>query len=176
MYGIGEKVVYPGHGVATIIRIIERKVGSKTISFYELKFVNKGMTVLIPTENAIAIGIRPLSSYQEVEGIIKNLSLPAKKLKNDYGIASNWNRRYKEYQHRLRTGNLSEISEIYRELKDISLQKELSFGEKTLLQQTELLLAEEISAVQKLEEDKAVEYLRTLCHSNYKMGSQNPQL
>jgi RNA polymerase-interacting CarD/CdnL/TRCF family regulator len=77
-------------------------------------------------------------------------------------IVSNWNKRNKAYQGTLRTGNLQEICSIYRDLKHIENHKELSFGEKSLLQQTELLLAEEISIVKNVEIARAAEQLRTL--------------
>jgi CarD family transcriptional regulator len=172
MYSVNDKVVYPGHGVARINRIIEKRVGERVATFYELKFLNKGMTVLIPTDNAAGIGIRPLSTSQEIDEILKKLTTPVK-IRPDYGIPSNWNRRNKEYQFKLRTGKLTDISEIYRDLKYIAQYKELSFGEKTLLNQTELLLAEEISAVQRLEEEKAVEYLRAMFVMLHKEGQHN---
>ncbi len=162
MYGVNENVVYPGHGVARIERIIEKRIGNRIISFYELKLLSKGMTILTPTANAEAVGIRPLSSYQEIDNIFKKLMMPARKNRQDHMMATNWNRRNKEYQLKLRTGSLIDISEIYHDLLDIARTKELSFGEKTLLQQTEALLAEEISAVHKLEGEKALEHLRSI--------------
>jgi len=162
MFRINEKVVYPGHGVAKINNIIDKLVGGQISSFYELKFINKEMTVLVPISNTDSIGLRPLSSTNRIDDIFKMLAEPAKKLKNYELMANNWNKRNKEYQLKLRTGNLEEISEIYRDLKHISREKELSFGEKNLLNQTEHLLAEEISIVRKLEADKTVESLRSM--------------
>ena len=81
-------------------------------------------------------------------------------------MATNWNKRNKEYQGKLRTGDLCEICEIYRHLKHVELQKELSFGEKTLLHQTEALLVEEIAIVRNISENEAADYLRSLLTSN----------
>lgn len=175
MYSVDEKVVYPGHGVARINRIIEKRVGTQIATFYELKLLSKGMTILIPTEKALTIGIRPLSSGQEIDAILKKLTVPTK-IRSDQAIPSSWNRRNKEYQLKLRTGKLTDISDIYRDLKYIAQYKELSFGEKTLLNQTEVLLAEEISAVRKLEEEKAVEQLRGLFLVPFKGGHQSASL
>jgi CarD family transcriptional regulator len=162
MFRLNDKVVYPGHGVAKVIRIVDKEVAGQLASFYELRFLNKEMTVLVPIANAEGIGLRPLSSSNSIDGIFKLLAEPAKKLKNYELSANNWNKRNKEYQLKLRTGSLEEISEIYRDLKHIAQQKELSFGEKNLLIQTENLLAEEISIVRKLEAEKTVEYLRSM--------------
>ena len=161
MFGLNDKVVYPGHGVAKINQVIEKVISGHVVTLFELKFINKEMTILVPTHNFIAIGIRPLSSIEKISDIFKLLAEPVKKAQQHDLTASNWNKRNKEYQLKLRTGNLREISEIYRDLKHISQQKELSFGEKNLLCQTEALLVEEIAIVQKLETEKTIEHLRS---------------
>jgi len=160
MFSLDEKVVYPGHGVAVISRIVEKKVGGQIIKLYELKFMNADMTVLVPTNNLAVVGIRKLSSNESINTIFEMLSEPAPQVNGDL-TASNWNKRNKEYQCKLRSGNLKEICKIYRDLHYIAEHKELSFGEKGLLQQTESLLAEEISIVTKVGTEKAVEHLRS---------------
>lgn len=162
MFRLNEKIVYPGHGVAFIHQIIQKKVGTSFVSFYELKFFHKDMTVLIPTDNAESAGIRPLSSTTTIDEALSVFGEPAKKLHYYEFTASNWNKRNKEYQAKLRTGRLKDLSEVYRDLCHIATQKELSFGEKNLLHQTELLLVEEIAIVQQVEEQQAVENLRLL--------------
>ncbi len=164
MFAIGEEVVYPGHGVARISNIVEKKIGASSASFYELSFLNKEATILVPTTHAENVGLRALSSDQTVTDIFKILAEPAKKTHASEFTASNWNKRHKEYQSRLRTGSLWELSKIYRDLRIIESQKEeLSFGEKNLLQKTEALLVEEISLVKRLEHNKALEQIRQLC-------------
>jgi CarD family transcriptional regulator len=163
MFKEQEKVVYPAHGVAKINRIIVKKVGDQETTFYELTFVNKDMTILVPTHNTEVIGLRPLSSQDKVNALFEVLAKPARKISSYELTASSWNKRHKEYQVKLRSGKLADISEIYRDLRHIALQKELSFGEKNLLNQTETMLVEEIAAVNKLEEQKAVEQLRKAC-------------
>lgn len=161
MFARNEKVVYPGHGVAVINAIIEKKIAGKLSQFFELRFLNKDMTILIPTNNAIEVGVRPLSSADRINDIFKKLSQPVV-IKNHETVISNWNKRNKEYQGKLRSGDLLEIGAIYRDLKHIEHYKELSFGEKNLLQQTESLLVEEISIVNNLEADRAAECIRGL--------------
>jgi CarD family transcriptional regulator len=176
MFRLNDKVVYPGHGVAKINRIVEKMVAGLNASFYELKFLNKEMTVLVPVANTGGIGLRPLCSTNRIDDIFRLLAEPAKKLKHYELTANNWNKRNKEYQLKLRTGNLEEISEIYRDLKHIAQQKELSFGEKNLLNQTESLLAEEISIVRKLEAEKTVEYLRSMFNSLEKISLKDQKV
>jgi len=161
MFTRNEKVVYPGHGVAIISCIIEKKIAGRISQFFELRFLNKDMTILVPTDNASDVGIRPLCSAEHINDIFKKLSQPAV-IKNQDAAVSNWNKRNKEYQGKLRSGNLLEICAIYRDLRHIEYHKELSFGEKSLLQQTESLLVEEISIVSNIEAISAAEYLRNL--------------
>jgi CarD family transcriptional regulator len=158
VFTLNEKVVYPGHGVAEINRIVEKKVAGASVRFFELRFLNKDMTILVPINTSITAGIRRLSSSENIVAIFELLAQPATKIDREF----NWNRRQKEYQCKLRSGNIKDIGEIYRDLKYMAAKKELSFGEKNLLQQTEVLLVEEISLVTKVNEEKAIENLRSL--------------
>lgn len=170
MFCLNEKVVYPGHGVARVQRIITKLVGGCEASFYELIFLNKDMTVLVPTANADAVGLRPLSSHELIQDVFITLTAPARRINHFEFTASNWNKRNKEYQLKLKTGDLKELSEIYRDLHFISTHKELSFGEKHLLAQIESLLVEEISLVEELGQEKTIEHLRALCSAHIQKG------
>lgn len=170
MFDLNDKVVYPGHGVATIARIFEKKIGEQVTVLYELRFLNKDMMIMVPKDRCQEVGIRALSSDETIGEVFDLLTIPSERFKNYDATAVNWNKRHKEYQNKLRKGSLKEISEIYKDLKTIAKHKELSFGEKTLLSKTESLLAEEISAAQKLDEDKAIEQLRSffvMPHSSF---------
>lgn len=156
------KVVYPGHGVANVERIVTKNVAGRSARFYELKFLNKEMTILVPVDQAESVGLRPLSSREYIQGLFEMLSKSNTPYARRDGTAVNWNRRNKEYQEKLRTGNLHEICVIYRDLKLAEMRKDLSFGEKHLLQVTEGLLAEEISLVIDMQQDVAVNHIRTL--------------
>ncbi len=161
-FSLNDKVVYPGHGVALICKVFSRNVASQTITFFELQFQNKDMTIMVPQDKLEEVGVRPLSSSSKISSMLETIAKPAVRTKNFETYATNWNRRKKEYQSKLRTGSLEDISEIYRDLKYISKFKELSFGEKSLLLKTESLLAEEISAAEQVDEDKAIERLRSI--------------
>ncbi len=147
MFLLHQKVVYPGYGVAVINRLVERVVVGKTTNFFELKFYNKDMTVLVPEDRLELIGIRKLSDESELDIMYKDLaSFGVQDIVTEHN-ASTWNKRNKEYQIKLRSGQLHELAAIYKELHLISLDKELSFGERNLFNQIEFLLIEEISAV-----------------------------
>lgn len=161
-FSLNDKVVYPGHGVASICKVFSRNVAMQEITFFELQFQNKDMTIMVPSDKLEEVGVRPLSSVSKINSMLATIAEPAQRVKTFEPTATNWNRRKKEYQNKLRTGSLEDISEIYRDLKHISCFKELSFGEKNLLLKTEALLVEEISAANKIDEDKVIERLRSL--------------
>ena len=159
MFCVNEKVVYPGHGVAQITNHVVRSFGEEEALFYELTFLSKGMTVLVPLSNAKEVGLRLLTSQEEVTCIMALLSTPCRHAEQ----VINWARRNKEYQVKLKRGDLQELSAMYRELHHLAVHKELSFGEKNLLTQIEQLLVEELALVKDVGHEKMLESLRTLC-------------
>ncbi len=122
-----------------------------------LKFFNKKMTILVPETKLENVGIRSLSSNKDIQAIFQILSeYDFESIIKYYQNIANWNRRYKEYQVKLRSGDLIEMAKIYRDLKIIAAKKELSFGERNLLSQIELLLIEEIANVKGVTTEKAL--------------------
>jgi CarD family transcriptional regulator len=159
MYALKEKVVYPGHGVAHINSIVKKQIAGKATYFYELIFLHQDMMILVPVENATVIGIRPLSSHDNIAALFELLAEPAAAIVFE-PLISNWNKRNKGYKEKLQTGDPREICRIYRYLKHLATRKELSFGEKDLLRQTEFLLAEEVAEVHGIREEMATEQIR----------------
>ena len=159
MFLVDEKVVYPGYGVALISKLVRRLISGKQTSFYELKFFNKDMAVLVPEDRIEAVGIRRLSTDEDLNSMFKLLAEPIKKTNDELGI-NNWNRRNKKYQLSLRSGDLLKLCHIYRDLQLISHTKELSFGERNLKAKIELLLIEEIAVVKNIDKEKAAKYLQ----------------
>lgn len=166
LFSIDERVVYPGYGIARVARIVERTIGGSTTQCYELALIYKEMTVLVPVASVGAVGVRRLSSSADLEQVISRM--------RDSGTVaagyqtSNWNKRSKDYRSRLGSGNLLEILTIYKELRTRAVKKELSFGERTLLQQTEQLLAQEIAIVKGLLPEDALSWLRTFSDGVHK--------
>lgn len=158
MFLVNEIVVYPGYGVALISKLVKRLISGKQTSFYELKFFNKDMAVLVPEDRLEVVGIRRLSSSQDLDTMFQVLSEPVQKTEYDLGI-NNWNKRNKKYQLNLRSGDLIKICHIYKDLLWISQNKELSFGERTLKIKIEQLLIEEIAVVKNVDKEEALFFL-----------------
>lgn len=161
MVNVHDKVVYPGHGVAEVEEISEKLIGGNKVSFAKLVFLFKDMTILVPMYNLVSIGVRLPSSFAVLDTVFNELRKePVRKLDVLDFTPSGWNKRHKEYQSRIQTGNIVEIAKIYRDLMHTSQQKDLSFGERTLLQTTEELLVQEIQIVKNTERELVIQDLR----------------
>lgn len=161
MFKVNDKVVYPGYGVASIEEVIEKNVAGVAVSFFKLSFVFKDMTILVPLHNLGASGVRYLSGDKEVvEALDELLRTPERKLESLDFTPSGWNKRNKEYNSRIQSGKLLELIKIYRDIMHVARQKELSFGEKTLLNTTEDLIAQELITIRGCERDDIVQALR----------------
>ncbi|MBS1958693.1 MAG: CarD family transcriptional regulator [Bdellovibrionales bacterium] len=147
MFKVGESAVYPAHGIAVIKRIDERDVGGKKKSFYVLQVVESAMTIMVPTDNAAAVGLRSIISDQDVSEVFRILR------KRDVKIdQTTWNRRYRDYMEKIKTGSIYEISEVLRDLFLLRHSKDLSFGERKMLDQAKSLIVKEISIARRTQE------------------------
>ena len=162
MFKIKEKVIYPGHGVAAVEEVVEKIVAGSNIRFFKLHFLYKDMTVLVPVNNAPHMAIRHLSSEDKIQKVLNELSKsPERKLENLDFTPSGWNKRNKDYQLKIQGGAIIDLVKIYRELMFVAKQKELSFGERNLLQLTEDLIAQEIEVVMKNNRDTVLRQIRS---------------
>jgi CarD family transcriptional regulator len=146
MFNIGDYAVCPGHGVGQLVDIEERELGTFKKQFYIIKILANGMTVMVPTDSEN--GIRNLVKDEEVEEVYKLL--------NDHDVKvdqSTWNRRYRDYCIKIKTGSVVEIAEVLRQLFLLKQKKSLSFGEKKMLEQCRELLAQEFSILNKIDKN-----------------------
>jgi len=153
MFNIGEYAVCPGHGVGQIVDIEERVMGEETLSFYIIKVIANGMTVMVPTNSEN--GIRQLVENSQIEEVFELLNNHDVKVDN-----STWNRRHRDYMAKVKTGSLLEIADVLRSLFLLKNKKNLSFGEKKMLEQCRDLLVQEIAmtnGTEKTEVKKKIE-------------------
>lgn len=174
MFALNENVVYPGYGVARVNRVIERVVDNRIARFFELKFLHKDMTILVPVDNLMAVGVRALNSPTHVAAVFAALVVSVNRDALREAAANSWNKRNKKYQAVLRSGDLVEISKIYRDLQHLAQTKELSFGERALLLQTEILLAEEIAIIECNSIEHSISQLRALFMRGYHITPKQP--
>lgn len=149
MYRTGTKVVYPTHGVGWIEAIEQKEVAGGAQSFYVVRIIGNGMTILVPTKNAKRVGLREVIEPSEIPKILAILK------KNDLEISSNWNRRFKDNLERIRTGSLFEVALVLRKLVVLQKERSLSFGEKTMLENVRRLIVSEISHASGIDQERA---------------------
>ncbi len=149
MFNIGDSTVYPAHGVAVVKRVEERSVGGKKKKFYVLQVVENQMTIMVPVDNAEQVGLRSIISTKEADNVYKILK------ERDVRIdQTTWNRRYREYMEKIKTGSVFEIAEVLRNLFLLRHSKDLSFGERKMLDQAKQLLIKELSLAKKSNESE----------------------
>jgi CarD family transcriptional regulator len=148
-FAVGDKAVYPVHGVAEVVGLENRDIGGSAVPVYILKIIETGMKIMIPTTNAGSVGLRDLITAKQVKEVISILK--SRDIPRD---TQTWNRRYREYMEKIKTGSIFEIAEVMRDLSVLRLTKELSFGERKMLDTAKGLLTRELALAKGVGEDK----------------------
>lgn len=141
-FNIGDKAVYPAHGVAEIKAIESKEVSGAKMDFYVLQIVSSGARLMVPTLASERAGMRGLISSDEIDNVYTILREPG------HVSQRAWNRRFREFSEKLRASSVNEIAEVLRDLWALQSQKELSYGEKQMLEKAMDLLKDEICASQ----------------------------
>ena len=157
MFQIGDKAVYPGHGVGVIESIETKQISGKELMFYILRITDNGLTIMIPRDNAEAVGLRGVIRKLEIPKVLQILR--ARDVEID---TQTWNRRYREYMEKINTGSIFEIAEVIRDLHLLKNEKELSFGERKILDTAKNLLIKELAIVRNVKESDIVKEIRTI--------------
>lgn len=153
MFKIGDKAVYPTQGVGIIEAIEAREFSGARCEFYILRIVDSDMTIMVPVGNANQVGLRGLIEKGKVGSIYGILEEKRK----DGQIFASWSRRQREYNDKIKTGNLCDVAEVLRDLYQIREDKDLSYGEKKVLDLARKLLVKEIALAEGAEEEQVVE-------------------
>lgn len=153
-FKIGDKAVYPAHGVAEVANIESKVIGGKKIDFYVLKFVSNGTTLMVPTSTCMSAGMRGIVSQDSISNIYTILSNPNKVAQRA------WNRRFRDFNEKLRKSVIEDVAEVLRDLWTLQTTKELSFSEKQMLEKAMELIVSEISASQGIAASQIAENVR----------------
>jgi CarD family transcriptional regulator len=156
-FTIGQKAVYPAHGVAEVIGIEKKEINTSVCSFYVLKVLATGMQILVPKEKADQVGLRPVATSSEIEEVFDIL-----REKDVHIDKQTWNRRYRGFMEKIKTGSLFEVAEVFRDLYRLKAQKTLSFGERRMLDTAKSLIVKELSVAKKTSETKVEKELEKL--------------
>jgi CarD family transcriptional regulator len=157
-FKVGDLAVYPAHGVGRIEAIETKVVNGEEHDFYIMKVLENGMVIMIPTWNVASVGLRDVIGKKEIPKIIDVI-----KSKRELSIDNQtWNRRYREYMDKIKTGSLYEVAEVFRDLSLLKLTKDLSFGERKLYDTAHTLLIKELSTAKKSDEKAVAKEIEAL--------------
>jgi len=152
-FHIGDKVVYPNHGVGIIEQIGSRSIGATVERYYLLNIKASSLKVMVPCHNAASVGLRRVVRNGDVQKVLDLLSV------SENGSNGDWKDRFKENSDRMRTGSLLEVAGVLKSLIALHQAKPLSFREKKMLERARYLLVSELALARNCEETKIEELL-----------------
>jgi len=157
MFEVGDKAVYPGHGVGIIEAIEAKQILGKNQIFYILRILDNGMTIMIPRDQVETVRLRGVIRKIDVAKVIHILKDRDVTIDNQ-----TWNRRYREYMEKINTGSIYEIAEVLRDLHLLKTEKELSFGERKIMDTAKNLLVKELAIARDVKESDVLREIRTI--------------
>lgn len=157
MFKVGDVAVYPAQGVGVIEAIETREIMGSKQTFYIMKIMGNGMKIMIPVNSADTVGLREVILEKDIPKVYEILK------SRDVAIEKQtWNKRYRDYLEKIKTGSVYEIARVLRDLLVLKSDKSLSFGERKMMDTARNLLVKEISAATKSEEIKIEQELATI--------------
>jgi CarD family transcriptional regulator len=140
-FEVGDKVIYPNHGLGIVERIEDKTILGTTCGFYHLRIVANDTTVLVPVSNVDGVGLRRAISDDDVERLFGLLG--DGKIDNH----QNWKGRFKDNSDKMRSGSIYEVADVLKSLTFLAKSKSLSFREKRMLDRAKFLIISEVSEV-----------------------------
>ena len=148
-FDVGQKVVYPNHGVSVVEEISSSTFDDVEQNFYHLRLLSNNSKVMVPTENLDLVGLRPLGSEKAIRNLFKILE------DGKIDTYKDWKGRYKQNLDKMKTGQLIEVAGVLKNLCLVSQKKSLSFREKKMYERAKYFIVSEIAHVQKIDEGEA---------------------
>ena len=150
-FEIGDNVIYPHHGAATIVGRETREAFGEKREYFNLRTAHGDLALSVPTDNVDGVGMRPPIDEDDVEDLFELLS------KKDVREPANWSRRFKNHQEKLKSGDIYQVAEVVRNLALREAAKGLSAGEKSMLEKSRQILISELSISMDVTENQALE-------------------
>jgi len=154
---VGDKAVYPGHGVGKITSIEDKSIMGSRLTFYSMEIVDSGTKIMIPKNRLKSIGVRPVASKQQAKEVMDIIfDSKIEQSKSNKLIGKNWQKRHQSYMDKIKTGSIYEIARVIRDLNHIKEEKELSYGEKRMMNKAKNILYSELSLTMNQKELQAL--------------------
>jgi CarD family transcriptional regulator len=148
-FQVGDKAVYPAQGVAEVVGVETKEISGRPQSFYVLRILDTDMRILVPVEKAQQVGLRAVIEEDEIRDVYNIL-----REKDVHIDKQTWNRRYRGFMEKIKTGSLFEVAEVFRDLYRLKATKPLSFGERRMLDTAKHLMVKELSIARGASEAK----------------------
>ena len=157
MFKVGDLAVYPAHGVGRIKSVESREISGQRQNFYIMKILENDMIIMIPVDKVTSVGLRDIIDIEEVSKVYEIM-----KMRDIPPDNQTWNRRYREYMEKIKTGSVYEVAEVLRDLYLLKEEKDLSFGERKLLDTAQSLLLKELAIAKKTDEGVIMSDINTI--------------
>ncbi len=154
---IGDKAVYPSQGVAEVVGIEQKEISGRIQRFYVLRVLESDNRIMVPTDKSGQVGLRRIAGEEEIDEVRQIL-----RDKEVHIDRQTWNRRYRGFMEKIRSGSLFEVAEVFRDLYRLKGMKPLSFGERRMLDTARGLIVQELSVAQEQDENKIEQELNSL--------------
>ena len=161
LFKVGDKAVYPAQGVAEVISIEEKDIAGNRLKFYVLRILDTNRKIMVPVNNAKNVGLRRPISEEEIEEIFAILKERTIAFDNQ-----TWNRRYRGFMDKIKTGSVFDVAEVMRDLYRLKAEKSLSFGERRMLETARALIVKEIAVTREKSEENVQAEIEEIFETN----------
>ena len=148
-FKIGQKVVYPNHGVSVVEKIEKGSIAGLEQTYYHLRLLSNDSKVMVPRENLDLVGLRPLCATGQIRSLLTILR------DGNIDTYKDWKGRYKQNLDKMKTGQLTEVAKVLKNLRLVSSKKSLSFREKKMYERARYFIVSEVAHVKKIDEGDA---------------------
>ena len=159
MLKVGDKAVYPGHGVGEITSIEDKDIMGNRLTFYSMEIMDSGTKIMIPKNRLKSAGVRPVASKKQAEEVVCIIETKFEEEEPKIIVGKNWQKRHQSYMDKIKTGSIYEIARVIRDLNQIKEGKELSYGEKKMMDKAKNILYSELSLTMDKKELQALSNL-----------------
>jgi CarD family transcriptional regulator, regulator of rRNA transcription len=148
-FKVGEKIVYPNHGVTIVEQVGETNLNGVDSTFYNLRLLANNSRLMVPVHNTDRVGLRPLYRQKDIKNL---LSLLEERVGN---TNRDWKDRYRDNVEKMKTGKLEDVADVLKNLNQVAKKKSLSFREKKMYDRAKYLLVSEVAIVKDMPEKEA---------------------
>ncbi len=160
MFDIGQKVVYPNHGVSVVEKIADDSIDGVEHTYYFLRLLANDSKVMVPEENLDLVGLRPLCKQKDIKSLFALLE------DGKIDTYKDWKGRYKQNLDKMKTGDLTEVADVLKNLRLVSEKKSLSFREKKMFERAKYFIVSEVAHVKKITEETAEKQVEKALNSS----------